>query len=217
MARRVAVIKFKSSVDEKVGKYIMDDFDKDWHQPDAIECRCLTNYFTRNNKIPNIFFRIWIGFGIIGMIGSVYGVFQSIHDEPGNTVLWIFCGIVGCLAIYLFFIKFGRYVVNVALQRELTALKNKKLLLCVSIVTNKDARISHSGGNGRQVKHNYYVFADYSDGDNIVNNAIRLPHNQYADVSIGDKIVLISYGDGIQSEYMQAFSISHFLAYFDEG
>lgn len=192
--------------------------DNRWRTPDGRETELLAYYFKESNKISNMFFRIWICGGIFGMAASAVSIIKSVIEEPETAIFMIISGVLGIWLIYLFFVKFGSYIKNKALRRQLDALESNKVRICVSVSMGKESRIKRLGGSGHRARYNYYIKTSYLNNadmtytlmvDKIAGNVLT-PKLEYDKINTGDSIYIISCGDKLLPEDMFAVNINWF-------
>lgn len=174
-----------------------------WRAPDTQETELLAYYFKEKDKINNVFFKVWICFGIFGMIGSAISIIKSVIEEPKDGFYLIFSGIIGILIIYLFFVKLGLYIYTKALKRELTALENNQVEIYIAKALGKERRISRLSSNGHRVKHNYYIKVRYqNNAADYIEAPVITQSFEYNKINEGDVVYIISYNKQHLSDYM---------------
>lgn len=181
-----------------------------WRRPNERETNLLITYFDKKYAFADNFFMIWTGFGIFGTIGTVWSIIQSIIEEPEAAIFTIISGVMGLLLIYLFFVKLGSYIKNVAIKREVSALKNHQVWMCTTIADNKSYRIREMADNGRGTRYNYYINTHYPKGQETADGAVSTSRTEFDRVNVGDQIVVVCCSEIIQLAYMTAFKADWF-------
>lgn len=174
-----------------------------WRMPDSRETELLAYYFKEKNKINNVFFKVWIAFGIFAMISSAISIIKSVFEEPEGGLYLIFSGIIGILIIYLFFVKLGLYIYTKALRRESTALKNNEVEIYIAKALDKERRISRLSSREHRAKHNYYIKVRYQSNTlEYIDAPVLTQSFEYSKINIGDIVYIVSYSKQRIPEYM---------------
>lgn len=174
------------------------------------EERCLRNCLKRQTTSGNVFFTIWILFGVVGMIGTPIGIISEIVKDPKMMVSMIIAGIIAEVMQYLFFFRFGLFL-KTMLNAELNALNKKQLYVCVVEAVAKESHVRHTREHGTD----YYIRVNYLKDNQIVQDKVHTSFVQYDVVCPGDKVLLTCHHPSFEAEYMSAFVIDMLMAHFD--
>lgn len=177
-----------------------------WYGLTEREAELYNYYFHKSIKGLNVFFSVWAGCGIFGMIASVISQIGFIISGTEDMFISIFTLIAGLVVMYFVMVKFPLWIKRAGITRELTGLRNGSVRICRTKASGKEIKLRQSGGNGHRAKYNRYIrvfYPDISGVGGIYHNILASP-GQYDNIALGDDVIVICYDDSMKPDYMFA-------------